>query len=325
MGKPPLSASQLRLLLIPQGSTPPNKPLKPGGDSAAAWPTLLPLSLPYPSAPDVMVDFFISGNSIYEINKGSRSQGTCSALLPPDLVLADGSLLLATPIDPLLLLLPHLKQHAATAFVPLLDAAAPTKFKVQVRQNLQAVAQHPAVLRRLHFACDIRMLNAAKTQTEDEGEAACKSAAAEEEATPAVSAEEGETRRAAAQQGTLFVRFNMERALAFLVRKHAKLAAAIALQRGISSSSGGVNPSLASSPADCSSNALSFSLLSAYLAAPIAAALEQRLKKIGAIRGAVLKGPEETCMQQQRKAGGSSSGAAAAAAAAKGKRKGPPE
>ncbi|CDJ36222.1 uncharacterized protein EMH_0041350 [Eimeria mitis] len=326
MPKPLVSPSQLRLLLIPGEATPPSKPPK-GRGGASAGPTLLPLSLPYPSTPDVMVDFFVSGQSIYEINKSCRSVGTCSALLPPELVLSDASLLLATPVDPLLLLLPHLKQHASKSFVPLLDAVAPTQLELQVRRNLQAVSQHPGVLRRLDFTCDIRLLNATKDETEKDTEASCPSAAATAShasaaaaaataATPAVSAEEGKRRRAAAEEGTLFVRFNLDKTLTFLLQKHAKLAAAIAAQRGIScsSSSSSGNSNLAASPADCSSNALSFSLLSAYLTPPIATALEQRLKKDGILLITRPGGAEKICMQKTGE--GSSSAAAAAAAAA---------
>ncbi|CDI74545.1 hypothetical protein, conserved [Eimeria praecox] len=301
MAKPLPSPNQLRLLLIPGGATPPNKPPEEAG---SAWPTLLPLSLPYPSAPDVMVDFFVSGQSIYEINKSRRSLGICSALLPPELVMSDASLLLATPVDPLLLLLPHLKQHAAGSFVSLLDAAAPPKFEVKVRRNLQAVAQHPAVLRRLHLVCDIRVLNAEKNQAKEETDTTCHKGQAEGPAaaktdaatgvTPPVSAEEGKNRLEAMLGGMLFVRFNLEKTVAFLVRRHAKLASSIAAQRSSSgSSSSSSSKDGASSAADCSSNALSFSLLSAYLTAPIAAALEQRLKKDGILLATPPSAPEK--------------------------------
>ncbi|CDI83263.1 hypothetical protein, conserved [Eimeria acervulina] len=337
MTKPLPSPHELRLLLIPGGATPPKVPPKDATGSrlnGPTGPTLLPLSLPYPSAPEVMVDFFVSGQSIYELNRSCRSVGTCSALLPPELVLSDASLLLATPIDPLLLLLPHLKQHASSSFVSLLDAVASHKLDLQIRRNLQAVAQHPAVLRRLHFACDIRLLNATKVETEEAAGAAADHTEAAQQgpaaAATAVSAEEGKKRLEAALGGTLFVRLNMDKTLAFLLRKHAKLAAAIAMQRGLSSSSSNnssssngsssnsssENSNLACSPPDSSSNALSFSLLSAYLTAQIAASLEQRLKKDGLLRGALTGAPEKTCIQRPTKDSSESSSVAATAAAA---------
>ncbi|CDJ58051.1 hypothetical protein, conserved [Eimeria maxima] len=330
MAKPLPSPSQLRLLLIPGETTPPNKPLNDAAGTpreSSAWPTLLPFSLPYPSAPDVMVDFFVAGQSIYEINKGCRSLGPCSALLPPEVVLSDASLLLATPIDPLLLLLPHLKQHAASSFVSLMDAVAPTKLELQIRRNLQAVAQHPAVIRRLHFFCDIRLLNGTNNVAEQEVGSARPTATAQQgtaspvapsaaEASTAVGAEEEKRRLSAAMGETLFVRFNMDKTLAFLARRHAKLAAAIALQRGAGSSNNGENGSIGSTPADCSSNTLAFSLISAYLIAPIATALEQRLKKNGILRAAQPSGSEKICMQRPAKASSESTGVAPAEAAA---------
>lgn len=225
---------------------------------------------------------------MYEINKSRRSVGTCSALLPPQLVLSDASLLLATPVDPLLLLLPQLRQFAAAGFLPLLDAIAPQKLDVEVRRNLRALAKHPGVLRRLHYVCDLRMLPCQTVAGEGtaipsaDSEVAKDSESGASSARP-ISIEEGKARAAAANGGSLFVRFNLDSTMSFLVRKHTKLAAAIAVQRsaacqrGPCTEKGGIpTPAI-----DSSAHQLAFSLFSAYLPKALAIALEKRLRKDG--------------------------------------------
>ncbi|CDJ39046.1 hypothetical protein, conserved [Eimeria tenella] len=326
--------SELRLLVLAggpkaSGATPPNKPQESGApQKKASWQSLQPLALPYPSAPEVPVDFFVRGEVIYEINKSCRSVGTCSALLPPQLLLGDGSLLLATPMDPLLLLLPHLRQTAATAFLPLLDAAAPNKLDANLRSNLQALAQHPAVLRRLHCTCDLRLLNCEAAAAETEPPAADATAAA-----AAVTAEEGRERLSAALSGCLFVRFNSAKTTDFLLRKHNKLARAISAQRVAPSAFSAATASAvahsSSSPpaaaaaaataaaaADPGSHSLAFSIFSAYLVKPLAAAVEQRLKREGLLSEGRQCGASGTeCKQISAKAKASSRNTTAAAAA----------
>ncbi|CDJ64841.1 hypothetical protein, conserved [Eimeria necatrix] len=327
--------SELRLLVLAggpkaSGATPPNKPPESAASQKkASWQSLQPLALPYPSAPEVPVDFFVSGEVIYEINKSCRSVGTCSALLPPQLLLGDGSLLLATPMDPLLLLLPHLRLTAAASFLPLLDAAAPSKLDANLRSNLQALAQHPAVLRRLHCTCDLRLLNSDAAAAETEP-AVADAAAAAAAAAAAVTAEEGRERLSAALSGCLFVRFNSAKTTDFLLRKHNKLARAISAQRVAPSafpaaaasavahsSSSPPAAAAAAAAADPSSHSLAFSIFSAYLVKPLAAALEQRLKREGLLsEGRQCGASGAECKQISAKAKASSSNTAAAAAAA---------
>ncbi|KAL8436209.1 hypothetical protein Efla_003739 [Eimeria flavescens] len=275
--------SQLRLLLVAErasAATPSDQQ-----SSSRRWPLLRPLSLPYPSCPEAIVDFFVDGQTVYEINKSCRSMGTCSALLPPELVLSDGSLLLATPVDPLLLLLPQLRQLASTSFVPLLDAVAPPKLSLCVRQNLSALARQPAVLRRLHCLCDLRQLPAEAVRdcaacSSDSSESAVPNGGGEAWVPQAVSVQEGQLRAAALAGGDLFVRYNQEKALSFLILKHST-AAEIAAQRASSkqrdSASKGDSSAHAPATPDRNAQALAFSLLSAYLPKPVAAALEKRL------------------------------------------------
>ncbi|XP_026194491.1 uncharacterized protein LOC34620798 [Cyclospora cayetanensis] len=304
---PPLDASQLRLLVVPSPLSP-QKPSKRGEilQSKSDWPIFRPIALPHPSSPNVIVDFFVAGKDIYEMNKSCRSVGVCSALLPPQLVLSDGSLLLATPVDPLLLLLPHLMQQAAASFVPLLEAVAPPKVDVEVRRNLQALAGHSAVLRRLHWVSDLRMLSAAKpAHGETTGAADCAADTSKPPESPAsvlaesapASIEEGDARGSAALGGSLFVRFNNDKTLTFLLRKHGKLVTAIARQRssvplGASEADQGGGPPVSTS--DASLQAFALSLFSAYLPKTLTTALEVRLRKEGLLR------EEKPCLATSR-------------------------
>ncbi|KAL8434604.1 hypothetical protein ACSSS7_003079 [Eimeria intestinalis] len=263
MATPPPSPSRIRLMLLAERTPRQQEATKP-----RQWPHLKPLTLPYPSCSTAMVDFFVDGQTVYEINKSCRSVGVCSAFLPPQLVISDASLLLASPVDPLLLLLPHLKQLAAASYVPLLEAVASHNLKVEVRKNLHALATHPGVLRRLHYLCDIEILPSAAEST-----SATKCSGATDRP---VSAEEGEARAAAIASGSLFVRFNSEKTLDFLMRKHKKLAAVVVQRSTACLASPDAAP-----PPDKNAHNLALTIFSAYLPKTTAAALEQRLRKEG--------------------------------------------
>lgn len=290
------SPSQLRLLLLASPTRTQQLPLssvQKKQERRAALPVLQSISLPYPSCSGAVVDFYVRGETVYEINKSCRSMGTCSALLPPQLVLGDGSLLVATPVDPLLLLLPQLRQLAASAFLPLLEAIAPQQLSLEVRHNLCAVAKQPGVLRRLHYLCDIRLLACPPASEAEAAQSAdtaapvgSDSACAVVTNTKPVSAEEGAARRAAVDSGSLFVRFNIENTMDFLLRKHAKLGAAIAAERSEAVKGGTSNAEEGNSPAssaDRSAASLAFHILSAYLPKAVSSALEQQLRKKGVL------------------------------------------
>ncbi|KAL8455494.1 hypothetical protein Emag_000623 [Eimeria magna] len=288
MATPPPLPSQIRLLLVANRPPRQQKAAKP-----RQWPHLKPLTFPYPSCSTAMVDFFVDGDTLYEINKSCRSVGVCSALLPPQLVISDASLLLASPVDPLLLLLPHLKELAASSYLPLLEAVAPQNIEEEVRKNLHALATHPGVLRRLHYLCDVRMLSitAESTATTEcsagSGTATSQSTEGAVATDRPVSADEGAARGVAVASGSLFVRFNPEKTLNFLMRKHRKLAAVVA-QRSTAclASLNGEKPgevSAISPPPDKNAHSLALSIFSAYLPKATASALEQRLRKEGCL------------------------------------------
>ncbi|KAL8273043.1 hypothetical protein Esti_002964 [Eimeria stiedai] len=282
---PPLP-SQIRLLLLADRT-----PRQHGATKPRQWPCLKPLTFPYPSCSTAMVDFFVDGQTVYEINRSCRSVGVCSALLPPQLVISDASLLLASPVDPLLLLLPQLKQLAAASYLPLLEAVAPQNLEVEVRKNLHALATQPGVLRRLHYLCDLQNLSsvadftAATKSSADSGTAAAQTSEGAEATDRPVSAEEGVARGAAVANGSLFVRFNPKKTLDFLIKKHKKLAAVVAHRStACLASSNGEKlgaVSAATPPPDKNAHSLALSIFSAYLPKATAAALEQRLRKEG--------------------------------------------
>lgn len=254
---PQCEASKLRLILIPTCSvgsqSVPEKTLRerqklagPQISQPVSPSVFRRFALPHPSCPQQVVDFFVSGrgtcdkSNIFELHRATRECGRTSAfLLQPELVLQDGSLLLAVPVDPLLLLLPLIRQHQHENvnggrfvcsgadkkqpedtlsaghgyFWSILDVGSGgCNYEDSVRRNIKALALHPAVLCRLHFICEVRPLGNTKEHV-DSPDAASR-----------VSSEIAVTGLfRMATEGKLYVRYDETRSMEFIKRRFLKL------------------------------------------------------------------------------------------------------
>ncbi|PFH31968.1 Ydr279p family (RNase H2 complex component) protein [Besnoitia besnoiti] len=132
--------------------------------------------------------------------------GTTSALLrSPEFVLEDGSLLSATPFDPLLIFLSLLHQHASEVFVPFSQLISQCDYSDEVRRNLTWVSSLPAVAKRISLVADIRRACSSTREANAAqlgGDLSCSSDA---------------------ERALQFCRLNLQKAVAYLQVKHAKL------------------------------------------------------------------------------------------------------
>ena len=93
-----------------------------------------------------------AGDSLLEINKWSGGDKTSWMLAGAERVLRDGVLFMATPIDPLFLLLPHL-QGDARYFRPLSDCLSGAADEAALELTALAL---PGIAKRLRAVCDVK-------------------------------------------------------------------------------------------------------------------------------------------------------------------------
>ncbi|CBZ51260.1 conserved hypothetical protein [Neospora caninum Liverpool] len=166
---------------------------------------LLEILLPHPSQPSIVVAFLWANSTLYELNQFTRDMGLTSVLLrSPEFVLGNGSLLAATPFDPLFIFLALLHRHAAEFFVPFSQLISQCEYSHEVRRNLAWLASAPAVTQRISLVADVRCADSSTVDGPTLGG-------------EAVSTSLG------VQPIPEFCRLNVDKALAFLHRKHAKM------------------------------------------------------------------------------------------------------